>query len=218
MRRAPATTTGGVFKRWCRLPDGRRLRRGAAAATAVVSFLLCIAAIGFWVNDAELVWKRRQPRAASVRVGGIRVSLVASYDALVLAAYLKWEHPELPPEGRGERGNAATMAWLRRINAARHSVGRRFKAGRDIFFESDGPNRMAIAGDVYFVGVPYWAAAAALATWPAWYVWRVRRQQRELDRRRRGLCPVCGYDLRASPGRCPECGAAAGGDSGIAGR
>jgi hypothetical protein len=38
-------------------------------------------------------------------------------------------------------------------------------------------------------------------------LWLLRRRRVRL-RVRRGLCPACGYDVRASPGRCPECGGA----------
>ena len=51
---------------------------------------------------------------------------------------------------------------------------------------------------------PLWLVAAATTVLPAL---RARRRLRERSRRRSGLCAVCGYDLRATPGRCPECGA-----------
>ena len=53
------------------------------------------------------------------------------------------------------------------------------------------------------VRVPYWALCAAFAVAPlvrglGW----VRRRRRDAV----GHCRRCGYDLRATPGRCPECG------------
>jgi hypothetical protein len=56
------------------------------------------------------------------------------------------------------------------------------------------------------LAIPYWllavlASAIPLARWLA-----VARRN---IRRRKGKCAACGYDLRATPDRCPECGESA---------
>jgi hypothetical protein len=51
---------------------------------------------------------------------------------------------------------------------------------------------------------PHWSVVLILAAAPAaWVFARLRNS----NRAKTGQCRVCGYDLRATPDRCPECGA-----------
>ena len=57
-----------------------------------------------------------------------------------------------------------------------------------------------------WVAVRFWALALLLALVTAATARGTIRRVVGDRRRRRGLCPVCGYDVRATPRRCPECG------------
>ena len=58
-----------------------------------------------------------------------------------------------------------------------------------------------------FRSVPIWTVPCAAATLPAvWLYVHLLAWHRKRMRLRAGQCLVCGYDLRATPERCPECG------------
>jgi hypothetical protein len=52
-------------------------------------------------------------------------------------------------------------------------------------------------------GFPHWLPASLAGLYPVVVLGRRIRVRRML---RCGRCPACGYDLRVTPDRCPECG------------
>lgn len=58
--------------------------------------------------------------------------------------------------------------------------------------------RGGVSAAYVVVGIPFWLLTALPLLPLALGVFRLRRAK--------GLCPQCGYDLRATPDRCPECG------------
>ena len=64
----------------------------------------------------------------------------------------------------------------------------------DLVFKSSYPG---------FIAIPFWFIAAVLAALSLWAILRLRSQR---ERFLPGHCRSCGYDLRGSDGKCPECG------------
>ena len=54
--------------------------------------------------------------------------------------------------------------------------------------------------------IHYWILAIAAAMTPCFWLVRFHRRQLRIAA---GRCLICGYDLRATHGRCPECGTVA---------
>jgi hypothetical protein len=54
--------------------------------------------------------------------------------------------------------------------------------------------------------IPHWLLLIAATPIPLFRLLHSRASRR---RKLAGLCSTCGYDLRATPGRCPECGGVA---------
>ena len=180
----------------------RRFRQVLFTLTAAGSLVLCVATVVLWVRSYyvtdTLRWADPHPRRWRPGTPVWQGSMCGHGRVLYLrASAADAQHPDFYPEPLRHQTDPPVpdvtgTQWL--VKRFRGVGGFAYGQGSDVSYRS----RAWV--------VPIWFPAAASALAPA--AWSMRRQRDRRSRRRlaANLCPACGYDLRATPDRCPECG------------
>jgi hypothetical protein len=171
-------------------PFPRRLFNLAAA----VSLLLCVISAALWVRG-RTTWKFEGLTFNTRHDQGERHHSIET-------SPFGWKVSYHRLSGRPR----LHLRWLPYSGASGH---------RDLWYGETGTSGFAGvwwyagkprgdgAGPMYELFVPHWLSALMTSILPA--VWLMRWQKRRAGNVR-GNCLTCGYDLRATPERCPECG------------
>ena len=144
-----------------------------------VSLLLCVAVVVLWIRS--YLPEQFYPR---------------SYDGRILLIFAAKQHVYLfSSDNRNYSLDDAIRQIYAYTSGDPQAVHFAF-AGFEVAL-SDRQNGF------WLFAIPYWAVALPLAAAAGWGWWAGRRRSR---REVAGRCLRCGYDLRASGERCPECG------------
>jgi len=158
----------------------KRFLRILLNALTVLSLLICLATVVLWVREGE--YNEMLVGPASTRITRWLVANRSGIEYLALPENFNKETIE---------ANAHAPHWWQDLTYGKQYVGDR--QGTGFIFNSKF---------LINIGVPYWFICLITALAPAIRLTARLRRKRHPP----GLCPKCGYDLRATPDRCPECG------------
>jgi hypothetical protein len=183
------------------------VRRWALTFLSALSLLLCVATVALWVHShfRTVIWGY----AGNLDADGFTRTWELSSSRGRICWQVVWHWESSIPGDAGFRIQTVPskpFPWSWRPSATKsYAPGDRFLIGR--FYQEryvaagfyyDRFIAPAVAWDRRSVAVPNWFLIAIFLVLPL---------MRWLNRPRPpGSCPVCGYDLRATPDRCPECG------------
>jgi hypothetical protein len=155
----------------------------------VLSLIVCITITALWFRSYRRcdVWVRQEKP-------GDRWCVTSEFGTLVFEK----ETAPTPPPQRG---------WVYFVcPLPRRFPARRLYLGFDCYRDANRHYVFASGTPLAGLCVPYWFLAS-ITSLPFAKSVRRRWRRREVQRRlQSGLCPTCGYDVRASRARCSECG------------
>ena len=174
------------------------VRRRLLNLLTALSLLLCVAVCVLWA------WSRWRTAHAAF-VGATRELHAAVRPSGIYLADVRLRGVQQPAGWALNTSSATPQDRTSTFTSDRPVLG--FRAGS--FAAASTAGRLPCT--VRYLIVPQWFPAAAAALPPAVWLVGLRWRRRRRRLRMRGLCPGCGYDLRATPERCPECGMTGGG-------
>jgi hypothetical protein len=168
-----------------------RFRLWVFNALAILSLLLFAATVALWIRT---YWRDDQitiySRYSTATQPSALIFITASYPYFTRAGF----YQSFPI-----RRNFHQFDQFLRLTIMHRTKGVYVRC-LGFAFSSNLESSVAPPCRFVWVGIPLWFPLVVSSITPA--LWLLKRKTRA----KIGKCVICGYDLRATPDRCPECG------------